>query len=135
MRQKKKLNSEASIKNLKAHFSEGKLANGSKYAIIDKEIKGEKVILSLNLPVSNEKDLANKGAIGQLTADLLMAGTKNLTKEQIKDQLDELKASVSFRFSGQTLSVTINTYKKSWTKPWILYVKLFRSQHSHKQNW
>lgn len=107
---------EASIKNLKAHYAEGKLNNGLKYGIIDKEIKGEKVILSFNLPVSNEKDLANKGIIGQLTAELLMSGTKNLTKEQIKDQLDELKSSVGFRFSGQTLSVTINTYKNSLDK-------------------
>jgi len=107
---------EASIKNLKAHFAEGKLSNGLKYGIIDKEIKGEKVILSFNLPVSNETDLQNKGAIGQLTAQLLMSGTKNLTKEQIKDQLDALKSSVGFRFSGQTLSVSINTYKNSLDK-------------------
>ncbi|WP_291068679.1 MULTISPECIES: pitrilysin family protein [unclassified Empedobacter] len=107
---------EASIKNLKAHYAEGKLNNGLKYGIIDKEIKGEKVILSFNLPVSNEKDLANKGMIGQLTAELLMSGTKNLTKEQIKDQLDALKSSVGFRFGGQNLSVTINTYKNSLDK-------------------
>jgi zinc protease len=107
---------EASIKNLKAHFAEGKLSNGLKYGIIDKEIKGEKVVLSFNLPVSNETDLANKGAIGELTAQLLMSGTKKLTKEQIKDQLDALKSSVGFRFSGQTLSVSINTYKNSLDK-------------------
>lgn len=107
---------EASIKNLKAHFAEGKLSNGLKYGIIDKEIKGEKVILSFNLPVSNETDLQNKGAIGELTAQLLMSGTKNLTKEQIKDQLDVLKSSVGFRFNGQTLSVSINTYKNSLDK-------------------
>ena len=107
---------EASIKNLKAHFAEGKLSNGLKYGIIDKEIKGEKVVLSFNLPVSNETDLASKGAIGELTAQLLMSGTKKLTKEQIKDQLDALKSSVGFRFSGQTLSVSINTYKNSLDK-------------------
>ncbi|WP_313579915.1 pitrilysin family protein [Chishuiella sp.] len=107
---------EASIKNLKAHFSEGKLVNGLKYGIIDKEIKGEKVILSFNLPVSNEKELANKNEIGSLTAELLTAGTKNLTKEQIKDQLDALKSSVYFRFNGQTLSVSITTYKNSLEK-------------------
>ena len=107
---------EASIKNLKANFAEGKINNGLKYGIIDKEIKGEKIILSFNLPVSNEKDLANKGAIGMLTAELLTSGTKNLTKEQIKDQLDALKSSVGFRFNGQTLSVNINTYKNSLDK-------------------
>ena len=104
---------EASIKNLKAHYSEGKISNGLKYGIIDKEIKGEKILISLNLPVSNEKELTNKKRIGELTAQLLTAGTKTMTKEQIKDRLDELKSSVYFSFSNQNLYVNINTYKKS----------------------
>ena len=104
---------EATIKNLKANYSEGQLSNGLKFGIIDKEIKGEKVSISLNLPLSNEKDLANKQTIGELTAQLLSAGTKSMTKEQIKDRLDELKSSVYFGFSGQNLTVSINTYKKS----------------------
>lgn len=104
---------EASIKNLKANYSEGKISNGLKYGIIDKEIKGDKVIISLTLPVSNEKDLANSQEIGELTAQLLKAGTKTMTKEQIKDRLDELKSSVNFSFSGQNLNISINTYKNS----------------------
>ena len=104
---------EASIKNLKANYSEGKISNGLKFGVINKEIKGEKVSLSLNLPVSNEKDLANKRVIGDLAAQLMDAGTKTMTKEQIKDRLDELKSSVSFNFSGQILNIGVSTYKKS----------------------
>ncbi|RLZ12656.1 M16 family metallopeptidase [Faecalibacter macacae] len=104
---------EASIANLKANYAEGKLNNGLKFGIIDKEIKGEKVTIALNLPVSNEKDLANKQMIGDLTAQLMNAGTKSMTNEQIKDRLDELKSSVYFSFSGQILHVSISTYKKS----------------------
>ena len=104
---------EASIKNLKANYTEGKISNGLKFGVINKEIKGEKVTLAVNLPVSNEKDLANKGVIGDLTAQLMKAGTKSMTKEQIKDRLDELKSSVSFNFSGQILTVNVSTYKKS----------------------
>ena len=104
---------EASIANLKANFSEGKLSNGLKFGVINKEIKGEKILISLNLPVSNEKELANKDQIGELTAQLLTAGTKSMTKEQIKDRLDELKSSVNFSFNGQTLNASISTYKKS----------------------
>jgi len=104
---------EASIKNLKANYTEDKLSNGLKFGVIDKQIKGEKVSLSFVLPVSNEKDLANKQQIGELTAQLLSAGTKSMTKEQIKDRLDQLKSSVYFGFSGQTLNVSISTYKNS----------------------
>ncbi len=104
---------EASIKNLKANYSEGTISNGLKYGIIDKEIKGDKIIISLRLPFSNETDLANKQEIGQLTADLLKAGTKTMSKEQIKDRLNELKSSINFSFSGQTLNINVSTYKNS----------------------
>lgn len=101
---------EASIANLKKNYSEGKISNGLKYGIINKEIKGGKVMMTISLPVSNEKDLAGKGMIGGMTAALMSAGTKNMTKEQIKDKLDALKSTVRVYFSGQTLSLSVNTY-------------------------
>lgn len=103
---------EASIKNLKQNFVEGKLSNGIKYGLIKKEIKGGKVQASFKFPVSNEKDLEGKSDVGEILAQLLKTGTKTQTKEQIQDKLDQLKSSISFNFSGQTLSVSVNTYKE-----------------------
>ncbi|MBF4467737.1 pitrilysin family protein [Flavobacterium sp. LC2016-12] len=105
---------EASIKNLKQNFAEGKLSNGVKYGLIKKEIKGGKVQANFKFPVSNEKDLAGKTDTGGILAQLLKTGTKTRTKEQIQDRLDQLKSSIYFNFSGQTLSVNISTYKESF---------------------
>ena len=105
---------EASIKNLKQNFVEGKLSNGVKYGLIKKEIKGGKVQASFKFPVSNEKDLEGKGDIGSILAQLMKTGTKTRTKEQISDQLDQLKSSLYFDYSGQTLSINISTYKESF---------------------
>ena len=105
---------EASIKNLKQNFVEGKLTNGTKYGLIKKEIKGGKVQASFKFPVSNEKDLVGKTDTGSILAQLLKTGTKTKTKEQISDRLDQLKSSLNFNYSGQTLSVSINTYKESF---------------------
>ena len=105
---------EASIKNLKQNFVEGKLSNGAKYGLIKKEIKGGKVQASFKFPVSNEKDLAGKTNTGAILAQLLKTGTKTKTKEQISDRLDQLKSSLSFNYSGQNLTVNINTYKESF---------------------
>lgn len=105
---------EASIKNLKQNFVEGKLSNGAKYGLIKKEIKGGKVQASFKFPVSNEKDLAGKTDTGAILAQLLKTGTKTKTKEQISDRLDQLKSSLNFNYSGQNLSVSINTYKESF---------------------
>lgn len=105
---------EASIKNLKQNFVEGKLSNGAKYGLIKKEIKGGKVQAGFKFPVSNEKDLEGKSDTGTILAQLLKTGTKTRTKEQINDRLDQLKSSLSFSYSGQTLFVNISTYKESF---------------------
>ncbi|MCC9041884.1 insulinase family protein [Myroides sp. M-43] len=104
---------EATISNLEKNYSTGKLKNGLKYGIIDKDIKGEKVIISMTLPVGNQKDLLNKQYIGEFTADLLTAGTKTMTKQQIKDKLDQLKSSVNIRFGGQNIFISVSSYRNS----------------------
>ncbi|OIV41324.1 M16 family metallopeptidase [Flavobacterium johnsoniae] len=105
---------EASIKNLKQNFAEGKLSNGVKYGLIKKEIKGGKVQASFKFPVSNEKDLNGKTDAAGILAQLLKTGTKTQTKEQIQDRLDQLKSSIYFNFSRQTLSINVSTYKENF---------------------
>ncbi|QIY92082.1 M16 family metallopeptidase [Chryseobacterium gallinarum] len=107
---------EASIKNLKANLSEGKLSNGMKYGVIKKEIKGGKVLGSFRFPVSNTKDLNGKAKIGALMAQVMKTGTKSHTKEQIQDMLDQWKSSIGFSFSGQTLYANVSTYKEHLPK-------------------
>ena len=105
---------EATIANLKKNLSEGLLLNGMKYGLINKEVKGEKIMATFKLPFGNEKDLAGKNSTANLTAELLKAGTKTKTKEQIQDKLDQLKSSIDTRINGQNLFITIETYKNSY---------------------
>lgn len=107
---------EASIENLKANLTEGKLSNGMKYGLIKKDIKGGKVLGSFRFPVSNAKDLNGKADVGSLMAQVLKTGTKSHTKEQIQDMFDEWKSNINFGFSGQTLFVNFSTYKESLPK-------------------
>lgn len=107
---------EASIKNLKANLTEGKLSNGMKYGLIKKDIKGGKVLGSFKFPVSNAKDLTGKSDVGALMAQVLKTGTRSHTKEQIQDMLDEWKSNINFGFSGQTLFVNFSTYKDNLPK-------------------
>ncbi|MFY1048367.1 M16 family metallopeptidase [Chryseobacterium sp. GP-SGM7] len=107
---------EASIKNLKANLSEGKLSNGMKYGVIKKEIKGGKVMGSFRFPVSNAKDLSGKAVVGSLMAQVMKTGTKSHTKEQIQDMLDQWKSSINFSFGGQALYIGVSTYKEHLPK-------------------
>ncbi|MEN2434485.1 pitrilysin family protein [Weeksellaceae bacterium A-14] len=107
---------EASIANLKKNLTEGILSNGMKYGLINKELKGEKVQGTFRFMVGNEKDLLGKSTVGNLAASLLLAGTKTRTKEQIRDQLDEMKSSVYFYSYGQYFYVQLVTYKQYYPK-------------------
>lgn len=107
---------EASIANLKKNLTEGKLSNGMKFGLINKELKGEKVQGTFRLMIGNEKDLIGKSSIGSLTASLLNAGTTNRTKEQIQDQLDQMKSNIRFYNRDQNFYVNISTYKEYFPK-------------------
>ncbi|WP_410881038.1 M16 family metallopeptidase [Myroides sp. DW712] len=101
------------IANLQQNYTSGQLSNGLKYGIIDKDLKGEKVNISIQIPVGNQKELLHKQYIGSLTASLLTAGTKTKSKQQIQDQLDQLKSNVSIQFNGQTISIFVSSYRNT----------------------
>ncbi|MBU8883166.1 insulinase family protein [Kaistella sp. DKR-2] len=105
---------EASIANLKKNLKEGVLSNGMKYALVNKELKGDKITANFKLLIGNESDLAGKASIASLTAALLNAGTKTKSKEQIQDRLDQLNSSLNFRTSGQNFMISVNTYKNNF---------------------
>ncbi|MBV6879514.1 pitrilysin family protein [Epilithonimonas ginsengisoli] len=107
---------ETSIANVKKNLTEGTLSNGMKYGLINKELKGDKVQGSFRFRIGNEKDLQGKSAVASMTASLLKSGTKTRTKEQIQDQLDQMKSSLNFYTSGQNLIVQFATYKNDFPK-------------------
>ncbi|MDM1044054.1 insulinase family protein [Myroides sp. 1354] len=101
------------IANLEQNYTSGQLSNGLKYGIIDKDLKGEKVNISINIPIGNQKDLHNKQYVGSFTASMLTSGTKALSKQDIQDKLDNLKSSISIRFNEQTISIFVNSYRST----------------------
>lgn len=107
---------EASIANLKKNLTEGKLSNGMKYGLINKELKGDKVQGTFRFMLGNEKDLVGKAEVASLFASLLKAGTKTRTKEQIQDLLDQTKSNLYFNAYGQNLYLNFSTYKEHFPK-------------------
>ncbi|MCB4235859.1 insulinase family protein [Kaistella anthropi] len=97
-------------------MKEGVLSNGMKYGLVNKELKGEKIIANFKLLIGNEKELAGKSSVGALTAALLSSGTKTKTKEQIQDRLDQLNSSIYFRTSGQNFLINVSTYKNNFAE-------------------
>ncbi|WP_082391402.1 M16 family metallopeptidase [Jiulongibacter sediminis] len=104
---------EATPENIDSRNTTGTFANGMEYSLISKGTRGNVVSGSMTLRIGNEKSLSNIGMTDNLTASMLMRGTKNLTRQEIKDKLDGMKSSVSIGGGGNTISVGINTTKEN----------------------
>lgn len=103
---------DANIANIKKNLTVKKLKTGMEYALLKKPIKGEKVYISFNIPMGNEKDLYGRNWDLSLLTSLMNAGTKTMTKEQIQDKMDTMKTNVRFYFNNQNLVASVSTYKQ-----------------------
>jgi zinc protease len=104
---------ENTIANIQNNTEYGKLSNGSRYALLQKPTKGDKINASIVLRFGNEQNLMNKSDLSSYVAELLKAGTTNRTKKQITDELDKIKTDISFSGGANALFININTDKKN----------------------
>ncbi|MDL5045093.1 pitrilysin family protein [Oscillatoria amoena NRMC-F 0135] len=85
------------------------LQNEAKVALLSKKTRGESVRMNITLRLGDEKSLPGKSTAGQLTASMLDKGTSKLTRQQIKDEFDRLKANVSFFGTSRIVTASIET--------------------------
>ncbi len=95
--------------NIEARTTRVTLPNGLKLALLPKKTRGEAVEVRLTLRFGEEKALANKGTAAEFAASMLDKGTANKTRQQIKDELDRLKANVFIGGGAQQAFVNITT--------------------------
>lgn len=94
-----------SPENIDSRTDMGKLKSGMEYSFLSKENRGDAVNASIILRYGNPKDLLGKTVVGDLTGSMLNKGTATMTRQEIEDKLDELKARVSvFGSSNMTIA-------------------------------
>lgn len=102
---------DASPANINTRTKLGQEKNGLKYALLQKQTRGNSVNAELKLRYGTEATLTNKPAVASLTAAMLQRGTKTRTYAQIRDALDKAQAQVYFYGGGQTATAGIQTDK------------------------
>ncbi len=85
------------------------LPSGMKVALLPKRTRGGTVIASMALHFGTEQSLMNRAVAADLAADMLMRGTRTRTRQQIKDELDRLKAQVSISGGPTGANIRIET--------------------------
>lgn len=95
--------------NIDARTNRFSLPNEAKVALLSKKTRGESVRMNITIRLGDEKSLPGKNTAGQFAASMLDKGTTKLTRQQIKDEFDRLKANVFFFGSSRIVTVSIET--------------------------
>jgi zinc protease len=95
--------------NIEARVIRAKLPNGLKLVMFPKKTRGGTVTAVINVRFGDEKSLFGKSTTADMTAEMLMRGTKTKTRQQIQDATDHLKAQIRVNGSGDSVSANIRT--------------------------
>lgn len=99
--------------NIEGRTHKGQFKNGMKYAFLPKLTKANVVNVNMTMRMGDEKSLAGKGTISQFTSSLLNKGTTSKSRQEIKDELDKLKARLNLFGGGANVTASIQTTREN----------------------
>ncbi len=102
--------------NIESRTKRGQEASGIEFALLPKSTRGNAVRTNITLRIGDEQSLQNKSTIAGFTASMLNKGTKTMSRQQLKDTLDKLKAQVNIGGGGNSVSASIETTKENLPK-------------------
>ncbi len=117
---------EPTPKNIEARTIRATLPNGLKLLMLPKKTRGGAVVAMMTARFGDEKSLFGKSTVGSMTGSLLMRGTKNKTRQQIQDETDRLKATVSVAGGAQSAMAQVRTFEPTLADSLRLVRELLR---------
>lgn len=116
--------------NLDAHTQRSILAldNGPiELALLPKATRGERVEAVLRMQFGDADSLRGHRLASRATASLLTHGTTDMTRQEIRDQIDALRATLSFSSQAGAVSATLSTTREHLPDLVSLTVHLLRN--------
>jgi zinc protease len=117
---------DATPANLDARTQASTLPSGLKVALLPKGTRGATVQARLVLRFGDVDSLRGQGMAVAMMGGLIDKGGAGMTRAQISDAFDKLRADVGFSASGQTLTVGITTVRQHLPAVVALVGKLLR---------
>ena len=99
--------------NIDARAGISKLDTGVKVALLPKKTRGESVVVRMSMQMGDLLSLQGLNMVGDVTGAMLMRGTENYSREQLKEAFDKLEAQVSIGGDNTSAYVTVNTTRKN----------------------
>ena len=88
---------------------------GIKVALLPKKTRGNTVVLRLNLRFGDERSLFGLAKVCEFLPSMMTKGTKQLTRQQLQDQLDKNLASLGASGSAGDATFSIQTKRDNLT--------------------
>ncbi len=104
---------DVSYDNIQSRLEQGTMNNGIQYGYIEKLNRGNNVNLSFSIRNGDVNSLQDKGVIPSFTASMLNKGTKTRSRQQIEDELSQLKSSIYFSGRGGNAYASISTTREN----------------------
>jgi len=92
-----------SPQNIEARVQRRALANGMRAALLPKRTRGAKVVAQLSLYWGDERSKAGRHTACALTGDMLLRGSRQHSRAELRDAFEQLKTRVSVSADGATL--------------------------------
>lgn len=117
---------DATPANLDRRTVTSTLPSGMKVGLVPKGTRGGLVQARLRLHYGDEKSLQGQETTAGFVASLLDKGAAGLSRQQISDEFDRLRAEVGFGASDQNLTATITTTRQNLPAVIALVGRLLR---------
>jgi zinc protease len=104
---------EPSFDNIDKRTQNISFKNGTKLSLLTKKTRGESVVVNMTMRYGNVKNLDGKALIGATAGNLLMRGAAGLSRQDIQDEFDKLKAQVRIASGVSYTFASISTTKNN----------------------
>ena len=103
---------DATPATLDALLQTSRLSSGMRVGLLPKPTRGRAVQARLVLRFGDEKSLFRQDTVASLVGAVIDKGAAGLTRQQVSDGFDKLRAEVGFNAEGQSLAVSISTVRE-----------------------
>jgi zinc protease len=112
--------------NIEARTRRYVFDNGFQLALMPKENRGDVVSARLGLHFGTEESLMGSAVPGDLVVGMLKRGTKTHSRQEIEDELNQLKADVNFFGDATGLTAIIETRRHNLAEVLQLTAEMLR---------
>jgi zinc protease len=102
------------------------LPNGMRLTMLPKKSRGGVVFARVTLRMGTEQTLTNRGAAGAMAAALLNRGTRARSRQDMKDSLDKLKATVGVTGAAVGMQVSLQVKRENLVPALGLVAEMLR---------